>query len=147
MKVILLKAVPKVGKKDEIVDVAQGYAQNSLFPKNLAILATEKSMADLKRRLQGIKEEKEMKHNLLDKAIEILNGKKVEMKVKANEKGNLFSKIHENDIAKYLESNHRISIDPKIIKLENGPIKTVGTHDIVVKDDNYESRFSIYLAT
>ena len=50
MKVILLEDVKSVGKKDEVVEVNNGYARNVLFRKNLAIEATNKALNDLKLR-------------------------------------------------------------------------------------------------
>ena len=48
MKVILLKSVPKIGRKYDVMDVAEGFAMNALFPKGLAELATEKGLARIK---------------------------------------------------------------------------------------------------
>ena len=50
MKVLLLKNVPKVGKKDEVVTVADGYATNVLFVKKMAVPATDKAIAELQKR-------------------------------------------------------------------------------------------------
>ena len=56
MKVILLEDVKSVGKKDEVVEVNNGYARNVLFRKNLAIEATNKALNDLKLRKGEVKE-------------------------------------------------------------------------------------------
>ena len=57
MKVILLEDVKSVGKKDEVVEVNNGYARNVLFRKNLGIEATKKALNDLKLRKVSIKDE------------------------------------------------------------------------------------------
>lgn len=145
MKVILLKSVPKVGKKDDVIEVAAGYAQHSLFPNKLAIAATPATLAAVARRKQNTVAEKEVRHRLLDTAIESLNGTRVSMAVKANEQGGLFSKIHANDIAEFLLHAHRISISPESLQLVDGPIKTLGIHTIHVRDDEFGADFTIEL--
>ncbi|MBP6904529.1 MAG: 50S ribosomal protein L9 [Candidatus Pacebacteria bacterium] len=145
MKVILLKSVPKVGKKDDVIEVAAGYAQHSLFPNKLAIAATPASLAAVVRRKQNTVAEKEVRHRLLDAAIESLRGVSVSMTVKANEQGSLFSKIHANDIAEFLSTTHRISISPETLELADGPIKTLGLHTVRVHDDGFSADFTIEL--
>jgi large subunit ribosomal protein L9 len=49
MKVILLQDVPKVGKKDQVIEAKEGYARNFLFPKKLAVEATPANMKELQR--------------------------------------------------------------------------------------------------
>jgi len=143
MKVILLKSVPKVGKKDEIVTVPDGYAQNALLPKKLAIIATDQAIAALQRTQQNKITEKKIQHELLDKSIESLAGKALAYKTKKNEKGSLFSKVTENDISKALMDQHRISIDPGLMTIREGHIKQIGTYTVEIKDGEYRSEFII----
>jgi large subunit ribosomal protein L9 len=145
MKVILLKSIPKVGKKDEVIDIAAGYAQHALFPKKLAIAATPIALKSLERQKQNTAAEKEVRHALLNKAIEALNNDKLVMQVKANEQGSLFSKIHAADIAAFLMEMHRIAIDAASISLPDGPIKKIGKYRIIVSDEDYHSTFTIEL--
>ena len=142
MKVILLKSVQKVGKKNEIVEVADGYAQHSLLPKKLAIPATPKAIAMLQAQLATAIAEKEVKHRLLDTTIEELNGMQLAMTVKANEQGNLFSKVHTSDVVKFL-STKRISIDEAHLVVPE--MKKIGTYTVGVQDEGYQSRFTIEL--
>jgi large subunit ribosomal protein L9 len=143
MKVILQQNVQKVGKKYEVVDVAQGYAEHSLFPKKLAILANEKNLAQLKRHQMSVANEQALRHKLLDEAINTVRDLAVTMAVKANDQGNLFSKIDTVDIAAYLVDTYRISLDPKLMTVQNGPIKKVGQYHIDITDDGYHSTFTI----
>ncbi len=143
MKVILLKSVPKVGRKDEIVEVADGFAQHALLPKRLAIPATAAAIDTLKRKLQNTVAERDIRHSLLDAAISQLNAKKVSMKVKANEQGNLFSKIHPADVVAYLSSEHHVAIDSAHLTLPE--IKKLGTYEIGVHDGEYRSVFTLEL--
>lgn len=142
MKVILLKTIPKIGKKDEIVEVNVGYANNSLLPQKLAIPATPAAVAAMKAKQQHKIAEKEIQHNLLDRAISELAGKSLVVKAKANDKGNLFSKIDGSDIALELLKQCRISIDPNKITIE-APIKHTGSYAVKVSDGEYRSTFTV----
>ena len=145
MKVILLKQVPKVGKKDDIVEVAQGYAQNALFPRKLAIPATATAIDALKRSQQNKIAEKAIRHQLLDTAIKSINDQEVVMTVKASKEGSLFSKLHQTDIATFLEKEHRIVIDPSCIILADGPIKKTGVYDVTITDDDYTGQIKLII--
>lgn len=141
MKVILLKSVPKVGKKDTIVDVAEGYARNALFPIKAAIPATPDAVAALKRKQSGVVAERALRHELLDKAIQAMSGKAVTLAVHANEKGGIFSRVDEMDVVQILADEHRIMLDASCIILPHSPIKELGEYTVMVKDDGYASTF------
>lgn len=143
MRVILLKSVPKVGHKDEIVEVSDGFAQHSLLPKKLAIAATNAAVETLKRRLQNDKATREIQHTLLDKAITELKSQNLVMQVKSNKEGSLFSKIHPNDIVQFLAKEHHITIDAAHLTVPD--IKKVGVYEIEVRDREYKATFSIEL--
>lgn len=145
MKVILLTSVPKVGIKDTIVDVAAGYAEHALFPRKLAVPATDAAIAVLNRRKQNIVAEKNIQHTLLDKAIAAANDLALVMSVRANKEGSLFSKIHTKDVTEFLMKNHRISIDPKLMTIPDESIKKIGTYQITVVDGEYKATFQIEL--
>lgn len=143
MKVILLKTVPKLGKKDDVVEVNQGYAANALFPNKLAIPATDAAIANSKARIQHKVAEKEIQHNLLDRAIGELEGKALVYKAKANAVGSLFSKVDVQDISAELLKQYRIAVDAKLMTLEGAPIKHAGTYTVTVVDGKYKSSFSV----
>lgn len=136
MKVILLKAVPKLGKKDDIVEVSEGYAANALFPKHLAIVATAAAINALNTRKQQKVAEKDVQDNLLERFIETLNESPLTITVKTNKQGGLFSSIDERDISKQLFAKYNMKIDPKILEIESGVIKQSGTFVVQVKGHN-----------
>ncbi|MDI9495891.1 MAG: 50S ribosomal protein L9 [Bacillota bacterium] len=132
MKVILLEDVKNIGKKGEIINAKDGYARNYLFPKKLAIEATEANL----RSLEAAKRRKEEKENELlqeAKALEEeLQKKTIVIKAKTGEQGKLFGSITTKEIADILEKDHKISIDKKKFDLEE-PIKTVGEYKVKIK--------------
>jgi large subunit ribosomal protein L9 len=144
MKVLLLKNVPKVGKKDEVVEVAEGYANHALFPKKLAVPATAAAVASRDRRRQNVAAEQEIRHRLLDTMIQGLASKELSMKVKANGQGHLFSRVHPADIVKFL-ATHRIEVSEASLVLPE--IKTLGAYTIGIQDRDYRASFALTLTT
>ena len=143
MKVLLLKAVPKIGKKDDIVEVSMGFANNALFPKKLAVPATQTVVDAVHTHQQNVAAVKEIQHNLLDRAITALTDAQTTFPTKANNQGNLFSKIDAKDIALHLEKNHRITIAPECIHVPDGAIKKVGEYVLEIKDGKYHSSIKL----
>ena len=131
MKVILLTDVPKVGNKYDVKDFKEGYAQNVLISRGLAELATPAAIArltDKKEKIQKIKDEETKAFNEL---ISSVNNKKINLKVKANEKGHLFKAVNQNDIAFAIKNSSGVVIDEKAIIVGN--IKELGTYTVTIK--------------
>ncbi len=126
MKVILLQDIKKQGKKDEIIEVSDGYAQNFLIKKGLAIKYTSGSKAYLDKELEVkdlqekelIKEANTIK-NKIQKQDFIFN-------VKTGKEGKMFGSISTKQIADELLKQN-IKIDKKMINIKT-PIDTLGTH-------------------
>ena len=132
MKVIFLQDVPGKGKRYDIKEVNAGYAMNFLFPKKLAELATPKAITELEKRKKTIEIEREVQMDLLMKNLEEIKGKIVHIKVKADDKGHLFSGIHKKEIIEAMQTEHHAEISEEFIVLEK-PIKEVGEFDIPVE--------------
>lgn len=132
MKVILLEDVKNHGVKGDVVDVSPGYARNYLFPRNLAVEANKKNMAQLKERKKV--EAKRMEQELKEakELAKKLEGIKVALKAKSGEKGKLFGSITSKEIAEALEKQHGIKLDRRKIVLDE-PIKTLGEIELDVK--------------
>lgn len=142
MKVIFLQAVPRVGRKNEVKEVNDGYALNFLLPRKLAERATPKAIAELERRQKEIVVEKEIQDDLLIKNLEELKGKTIQIKAKANEKGSLFSSIHKKEIIEALSKEHGAQISEEYIILDK-PIKELGEFDIPVHIKDKKSSFKL----
>ena len=142
MKVVLLKDVPKLGKKFEIKEVSDGHALNFLIPNGFAETGTEKSLKKVE--VMKVKEAAELKiqEDLLKKNLKDLSGVTIEMTEKANEKGHLFAGIHKNEIIPALKAQTRLDILPEHIMLEK-PIKEVGEFEIEVKVQDKIAKFKL----
>lgn len=132
MKVLLLADVKGQGKKDQIVDVSDGYARNFLFPKKLAVVADAKVLSEAKSKEESrqfkLREEKAAAKALADK----LSALTVNITASSGGDGRLYGSITSKDIAEKLASQHKIEIDKrKLVLSEN--IKAYGTYLVDVK--------------
>lgn len=132
MKVIFLKDVKGKGKKGEIKNVADGYAQNFLLKQNLAVEATAANMSALEG--QKRQEEKHAAEELAEakQLKEKLEKITVELSAKSGEGGRLFGSITSKQIADELQSKHQIKIDKRKIELIDG-IRALGYTKVPVK--------------
>lgn len=129
MKVILLKDVKKIGKKDEIVDVADGYARNYLIPNGLAVLASSKGREILKQEETDRKVEHEKKREEAKQLAKKLDKIVLEFDVKAGEGGRVFGSVSTKQIEERLKKQHKITVDKRKFK-PNSPVNTLGFNKI-----------------
>ncbi len=132
MKVMLLQDVKGKGKKDQIINVSDGYARNFLFPKKLAIEADAKALADAKNKedAKNFKIEQERSH--AREIAEKLQGVTVKIKATAGADGRLYGSITTADVADALKEQAGIEIDKRKIQ-QNGAIKAFGSYTLDVK--------------
>lgn len=134
MKVIFLQDIKGKGKKGDIKDVPNGYAQNFLIKNNLAKPANNESMAELKGKQKAqekheaelLAEAEELK-TVLEKEETV-----VRIKAKAGEDGRLFGSIPSKQIADALNKQYSIKLDKRKIELEQ-PIRALGYTKVPVK--------------
>ncbi len=142
MKVIFLKDIPKIGKKGDVKDVADGFAQNSLFPRKLAAPATHEHMTRAegeRARKTSAREEKEAKlHEITKQSADT----PVVIEISANEKGHLFKSIRVSDLVLAIKHAYDVSLDERdIVGYE--PIKDVGLHTIALSSDGVRSMCTV----
>ena len=132
MKVILLQDVKSLGKKDQIVDVSDGYARNMLLPKKLGIEATSKNMNDLK--LKKAHEDKVAAEVLAEaQALDAqMENESVTMSIKMGENGRTFGSISSKEIAEAIKEQLGHEIDKKKIVMKDA-IKAPGTRTVGIK--------------
>jgi len=130
MKVILNQTVPKVGKEGTVVNVADGYARNYLFPRGLAILAEKNQLKALERRQAKVAEKTADLKASAETLKEQLDGKVVRVEGKVGkDSGKLFGAITSQDVVDLIKSQLNQTIDKKQIALIE-PIKRLGVHDV-----------------
>ncbi len=131
MKVVLLKDVKNMGKRDDILTVSDGYARNFLFPQKLAAEATPGTLKEIERkRAAQDAREAELKAEAQAKA-ELLKNKVVVLQVKCGEKGRLYGSVTAQEVADALEKQHGIKADKRKIDIGE-PIREIGIRDISV---------------
>lgn len=132
MKVVLLADVKGQGKKDQVVEVSDGYARNFLFPKKLAISADSKALNEIKNK------EASKQHKLdVEKANALDIAKKLEsitvvFEYAAGPDKKLYGSVTAKDVADELKKKHGIDIDKRKITLTE-PIKSFGSFKADVK--------------
>lgn len=132
MKLILQQEVKGLGKKNDIVEVSEGYARNFLLPKKLALVATDATVNQIKdqkaaqaRREQRANDEAKMLASQLSKV-------SVTVSVKTGEGGRLFGSVSGKDVADALERQHGLAIDKRKVELKD-TVKSIGTYTATVR--------------
>lgn len=134
MKVILLQDVKKQGKKGQVIEVSEGYGRNFLIKNNLAKLADNAAMNQLKskQKAQARIEAQELKESQQIKLQLEQENMIVQLSVKVGEDGRLFGAITSKQIAEELEKQHHIMIDKRKIQLDHN-ITAIGSYEVPVK--------------
>lgn len=130
MKVILLTDVPKVGKKGEIKDVADGYGRNFLIKRGLAVIESSGSMKVLEKQKEEAAELDAQKRKEAEELKKVIESKTLEFHVKAKE-----GKVSGSVSTKQIEDSLRkmgITIDKRKIK-DNEPLNALGTYKVKVE--------------
>ena len=127
MELILKSDVPNLGFKDDVVIVKNGYGRNYLIPQGFAILATSSAKKVL---AENIKQREFKEKKEIDEANKIAKKlAKLEIKIsaKSGTGGKLFGSISNSDLSAEL-SNLGFDFDKKIIKIQGGTVKRLGTY-------------------
>jgi len=132
MKVILLQDVKGVGKKDEVINAADGYVRNFLFPRKLAVEATKQNLAQLEKKQAGAKAQKAKE---LDEAKILksqLEGETITLALKTGGGDRLFGSVTNKEVAAAIFAELDLNIDRKKITIPNA-IRTLGSHKAEVR--------------
>lgn len=132
MKVVLLQDVKGQGKKNDIIEVSDGYARNFLFPRKLAIVADARAMNDVKNKKASEEHKIEMEKAKARELSEKLGSIKVVIKAEAGADGRFYGAVTSKDICEALKSQFALDIDKRKITLD-APIKAFGTYFVEIK--------------
>ncbi len=131
MKVILTQNVPSIGKRGDMVKVSDGYARNFLFPRGLALEATDRHLATLAQEQAQTRQKVEKEKKSAQTLAETLGGLTVTIARRVGEQDRLYGSVTPKDIEKALQ-DQGLPIDRKHIVLPE-PLKTPGTFPVKIK--------------
>lgn len=125
MKVILLTDVPGTGKKNQILNVSDGFARNYLFPRKWAMEASDNAVKEVERRNEVERQKEQERRQAAEKVAESLKDKVIVIQAKSGDKGRLYGSVTGQEIADALENQHGVSVDKRKIDLKD-PIRSLG---------------------
>jgi large subunit ribosomal protein L9 len=132
MKVVLLADVKGQGKKNDVINVSDGYARNFLLPRKLAVEADAKVLNEIKGREDSIKHKIEVETAEAKATAAKLDSILVKIPASSGADGRLYGSITAKDIAEKLAKDHGITVDKRKIQLSD-PIRAYGQYDLDVK--------------
>lgn len=131
MKVILRQDVETLGRRGDVVEVADGYARNFLIPRALAVHASKGNLRTLEEHKASIERERGLKKAEAEKLAQELGKLNISITAKSGEKDKLYGSVTSKDIAEAIEKLSSIKIDRKKIALKED-IKTAGKHEATI---------------
>ena len=132
MKVVLLTDVKSQGKKGQVINVSDGYANNFLFPKKLAVPADNQVLTEMKGKEDAKRHSIELEKKAAQDIAEKLKNVTVNIKVQGGADGRTYGAVTVKDIAEALEKQHKIKVDRRKITLDF-PIRAFGVYILEVK--------------
>lgn len=141
MRIIFLKDVPRIGKKYEVKEVADGYGRH-LVAQKIAEHATQEVLARIEKKKITDASLKKVHTELLMKNLEALSGAIISLRGKANKKGHLFASIHKDEVLAELKRAIRLDMHPDYVILDR-PLKELGTYEIPVVIEKNRVTFTV----
>lgn len=141
MKVILLKDVPRIGRKYDVKDVPDGHALNLLLPRRLAERATQDALARLEKQKAKHALEAAESDNAFREALLKASEAGARIAVEANEEGHLYRALHTDDVAQAF-AEKGIELDERSILIET-PIKSLGVHTVKLASGDREGDVTV----
>ena len=132
MKVVLTADVKGQGKKNDIVEVSDGYARNFLFPRKLAVEANATILNEIKGKEASKKHKEEVALAEAKALAETLDSILIKISASSGADGRLYGSITAKEIAEALAKNHNVTVDKRKIALKD-PIRAYGKYDLSVK--------------
>jgi len=131
MKVVLTQDVKSLGKKGEMVTVADGHARNFLLPRKLAVEANAQAMTELKNREAAAQHKIDTETKAAQQAAAKLEGQIVRLIANAGEQGRLFGSVTAKEVAEALHKTLGVQVDRRKITMDD--IKNFGSYEAEIK--------------
>lgn len=132
MKVIMLKDVDKVGDKHEVITVKNGFGQNYLFPRGLAIVANSSNMGRLNEMIRREDAQEQKKLDVYKAMAAKLKGQTLKVGAKAGTSGRIFGSITQLQVKNHLMEQFGVEVERKKIVLPED-VKDLGTYTLTLK--------------
>ena len=132
MEVILLADVKNVGKKNQTVSVSDGFANNFLFKKKLAVPVTKKSVEILEEQKENARQADIKAREDALKLVETLKGITLEFEAKVGKDSKLFGSISLKQVEEEIKAKYNITIDKRKF-LDKGPLDILGYHHLRIE--------------
>lgn len=132
MKVILLQDVKGTGKKDQILEISDGYARNFLLPRKLAREATSEALNAIATSKSADQHREAVKKADAEKLAREIKGKVVQLSVRGGENGKIYGSVTNDQIATAIREQLGAEIDKRKVEIEE-PIKNAGQHFVTIK--------------
>ncbi|MDH3294543.1 MAG: 50S ribosomal protein L9 [Acidimicrobiia bacterium] len=132
MRVVLHETIAGLGNRGDLVEVADGYARNSLIPKGLAQQASTgvEAQAEAMKRAWRLRNAKD--RDAAEEVAKTLVSTPIEIAARAGAEGKLFGSVTAADIAEAIQAKAGVDIDRRMVNLDES-IRNVGTHVVMVK--------------
>jgi large subunit ribosomal protein L9 len=131
VKVILANDVEKLGRKGDVVTVADGYARNYLVPKGLALIATKGSLRQAEMMTRARREKEQRDKEAAAARVASLGASPVYISARAGEEGRLFGSVTKSDVARAIEEQLGEAVDRHLVRLDD-PIRSLGSHQVEI---------------
>ena len=132
MKVILLQDIKGTGKKDQVVEISDGYARNYLIPRKLAKAATAGTLNAIEKARDAEKHREEVRRQEAEARARELKGKVIQLELRGGENGKLYGAVTNDQIASALKAQHGIEVDKRKLEQEE-PIRSAGQSFVTLK--------------
>ena len=132
MKVILLQDVKDIGKKDDIVNVSDGYARNFLFPRKWAMEATENAVKVVERKREAERRKEAEARAAAEQTAAKLKNKVVILKVKCGEKGRLYGSVTAQEVADAIKAGYDVEVDKRKVEIKEA-VRQLGDYEVNVR--------------
>ncbi len=131
MEVVLLKSVDNLGQAGEKVDVKRGYFRNFLEPRLMALVANEANLKLVESKKKQLEAMVARETKDAEKIKALLDGQKLEFKLRAGDRGQLFGSVTSRDVADAIKEKLNVEIERRRIDMEN--LRTLGDHPVRIR--------------